>query len=529
MIKYLPLSAGMVGLLAVIVATALFFGRGNTATAQSSFFNPCSKGELAATTPNTPSDIKGTFGIGLDPATCQRFRTPEDLPGQYNSGGLIYFTPPGWKVAKDADIPDGTTVGTFKSEAVLGILDNACNTVVNVNFTLLDATTDRSKEVKALAPGAKDRLSPLAKLDANGIPAGASGWPTYLNDGAQRVGMDLSKLVARFVGINTKDVPGTTVILNFLIFQPGATVSDKIKLDPALGYPSVTVLQDPTQAGSSQDPISDFCAPLWTESTLNGTAGGATFRGNPADGTYDFVTWVLPAADANGDGIENALDPCPFSAKSGWDPRATLVVGMPGDQDADGLPDACDPFPAVKSLHSADNGIGGSDEDADGWQNRGDNCPLVPNGPREANVAGVGNQTDTDGDGLGDACDPNLTVRDGQGLPVCLVNQVTIGSGGPAPADPTKLAPCDPNAVIQTGPTDTPAPTPTFIPGTTTRPTVAPVTGSGGVGSGPAGGIGTLAPAGTSIPAWAAMLAVLGALGLCLGFGLMGARIWRRR
>ena len=81
----------------------------------------------------------------------------------------------------------------------------------------------------------------------------------------------------------------------------------------------------------------------------------------------------------------------------------------------------------------------------------------------------------------------------------------------------------------QTGATDTPVPTPTFIPGTTTRPTNAPVSGGTGLTGAPGGGIGTLAPSGTSIPAWAAMLAALGALGLCFGFGLMGTRLWRRR
>jgi Thrombospondin type 3 repeat len=534
MIRYLPVKAGMLALLIAIAGTGLFFGRDSTMAAN--FFNPCAAATLAASTANAPSDITGTFGIGVDPATCGRFPSAIARPGEYNSAGLIYFTPPGWKVATDADIPDGATVGTFKSEAVLGLLDNGCNTVVNVNFTLLDGTIDRSKSVDALPPGSKDRLSNLAKKDANGVPAVASGWPTYLNDTATKDGMDLSKLIARFVGVDTTDVTGTTIILQFLVFQPGATVSNQITLDPALGYPAVTVLQDPTQAGSAQDPISDFCAPLWTQSTLQGTVGGTTFRGNPGDGVYDFVTWVLPAPDANGDGIENALDPCPSTAKPGWDPRATVSQGQPGDQDADGIPDACDPFPTVPSLHVSANGVG-KDEDGDGWQNRGDNCPLVPNGAAQANVPGVGNQTDTDQDGIGDACDPNPTVKDGQGPPVCLVTQVTIGSGGTAPADPTALAPCNPNAVPPApgqpaAATNTPAPTPTFIPGTTTRPTNAPVAGSsgiGGVGGGPAGGIGSLAPAGTSIPAWAAMLAVLGALGLCLGFGLMGARIWRRR
>ncbi len=277
------------------------------------------------------------------------------------------------------------------------------------------------------------------------------------------------------------------------------------------------MLQDPTQAGSAEDPISDFCAPLWTESTLQGTAGGATFRGNPGDGTYNFVSWVLAAPDYDGDGIENGLDPCFDKPNaSGWDPRATLIAGQHGDEDADGLPNDCDPNPAVASLKVSANGVG-LDEDGDGWQNRGDNCPLVPN-PE---------QTDTDSDGIGDACDPHEGTRDGEGLPICEVTTVTIGSGGPTPADPQGMAPCDLNATIPSGATATPAPTPTVNPSTGVRPTNAPSTG--GLTGGPSGGIGTLAPSGTGIPAWAAMLAALGTLGLCFGFGLMGTRLWRRR
>jgi hypothetical protein len=63
MVKYLPLSAEML--------------------------NPCSNTQLAATPANTPSDIAGTFGIGLDPATCGRFPSAEAWPAEYNAGGLI--------------------------------------------------------------------------------------------------------------------------------------------------------------------------------------------------------------------------------------------------------------------------------------------------------------------------------------------------------------------------------------------------------------------------------------------------------
>jgi hypothetical protein len=520
--RYLHFSSGLVLLLAVIT-TALFMGR--DATAQQSYFNPCGNAQLATTAANTPSDMTGTFGIGLA-ADCGPFSNAGSAL-QYNSGGLIYFTPPGWTVAKDADIPDGTKVGTFNSKATLGLLDNPCSGVLPVAFTLFEATTNRASTIDQKASGQPDRLSPMRDNNGDGIPDAAMQWPSYLNTVAQKDGMDLSQLRARMVGVNTSSIANLTVVLNFLIFEPGATVSNKIRLDPRLGYPSVTILNDPSGVASPTDPVNDFCAPLYTLATLNGMAGSATFRANPGDGTYNVVTWVASAPDEDADGIENSLDPCPTTPNaSGWDPRGPKIQN-PGDQDGDGLPDDCDPFPTVPSVGGAANGLAHNDEDGDGWSNRSDNCPILSNP----------DQADTDGDGLGDACDPHPNDISPQ-IFKCIVTPITIGNGGPAPADPLAMTPCDPTAAIPASnqATNTPVPTPTFIPGTTTRPTNAPSTSGGsssgsgsGVGSGPAGGIGTLAQAGTSIPAWAAMLAVLGALGLCLGFGLMGTRIWRRR
>src|SRR3970282_2309317 len=54
------------------------------------------------------------------------------------------------------------------------------------------------------------------------------------------------------------------------------------------------------------------------------------------------------------------------------------------DTDGDTLVNACD-----------------SDDDADTVLDASDNCPLVANGPAQAGVPGVGNQTNTDGDSQG--------------------------------------------------------------------------------------------------------------------------------
>ncbi len=59
--------------------------------------------------------------------------------------------------------------------------------------------------------------------------------------------------------------------------------------------------------------------------------------------------------------------------------------------------------------------------------NADDNCPTVANGPNEAGVPGVGNQTDSDGDEVGDACD-NCPLRPNP-------NQIDTG-GVASPGDP---------------------------------------------------------------------------------------------
>jgi len=135
------------------------------------------------------------------------------------------------------------------------------------------------------------------------------------------------------------------------------------------------------------------------------------------NGGYDWMSWTMPACpDADQDGVCDAVDKCPAD----FDPTNN-------DVDSDGTGDVCD-----------------ADADNDTDLNAADNCPLKANADQlDANTNGIGDvcedaathtlmdtdgdtvpdatdncdtkanapaQTDTDGDGFGDACDANPSV-----------------------------------------------------------------------------------------------------------------------
>jgi hypothetical protein len=176
----------------------------------------------------------------------------------------------------------------------------------------------------------------------------------------------------------------------------------------------------------------------------------------------------------------------------------------------------------------------GDDEDKDCFANRADNCPndkqLKDNdAPPDATV-NTPDIVDGDYDGIGDACDPNPTVVNGEFQGYCIAFTLDVGqpptqetgtrSSVPAPE-------CAGQSVIQQPITQTPPPATATPFGQTPKPTVAGgvCTGAGCEGT----GVGSLSPTNAGIPIWAAVMAALGGVGLLIGAGMLRLGHAKRR
>ena len=376
-------------------------------------FNPSGIFSLSSGAANTPATFTTSFNL-----------PPQDL----NFARNVSFIPPEWGVASASDLAIGTQVGTLSSQATLGILGAACAQILPVQFDLLNGSVNTADTISPLPAGQSNRLQPLKDdADSNGIPDGADKYPDYLNTLFPGITPK-----ARMVGITIiKSAQNLPVVLNFVIFEPGTQlpptnlIPDPLTFDPRLGFPSVTVLQDPSEP-ASPSAVTDFCAPL--------TANTDTFdnvRTNPGPGTYTFATFSRSQRDADGDGFENALDTCPFDPNNENPKEPTSP-----NPDKDGIDSACDntsvftPDPLFNNplpwsanspcRFGAGDDLLGGDCDGDFFLNRGDNCPQHHN-PTQA---------DGDNDGIGDECDTNPGTPDGAFIEVGLCRSVTIPGNG---------------------------------------------------------------------------------------------------
>lgn len=369
-----------------------------------------------------------------------------------NFGAAVFFIPPEWEITPGDEIPIGAIAGQLTALATLGIMNNVCDSELTVVFTMLNASTDITDTVAFSDADDNGTGDVFEDKDESGLQDGIEKYPEFI----PRIIGD-AKPIRRSAGIEI--VAGADVLLQFLVFEPGTELIREIPSDEELGYPTMTFLQDIGDPDREPEPgpITDFCSPLRSsnitfgvskdnpctddipveqldplcaaksapleipeEGVSNPDESGIVLFRNPEAGTYTFSTSALGQRDADGDGFENAFDSCPLEPNVG-NPR----IKGDGDVDEDGLDAACDP--------NDDPETGGlnSDEDADGYLNKGDNCPLIANGEEEDNQeeSDVNEQGDPRPDGIGDACDPEPLVPSGDQQLVTATSDLVIGEG----------------------------------------------------------------------------------------------------
>ena len=252
---------------------------------------------------------------------------------------------------------------------------------------------------------------------ANGIMDGADLMPEPIPIWDAAFNYPAGSLVSRAFGkADILPALGATNDVNFIVYNLTSLGQGWITITP-VGYnwvpaatPTNLTITDQTVDTCPpflSGPVRTYGISIGNPAAIPPIVGGKANRQVSAVGQFDYGIRLSGNEDYDGDSVGVTYDNC-------------REVANPAQADTDGdtMGDACDPYPA-----STDNDNDGStgpfqvtlpfdkdqDIDLDKYLNSQDNCLSVANT----------DQKDSDGDGVGDACDPApLVVGDGSGYPV---------------------------------------------------------------------------------------------------------------
>jgi cytosine/adenosine deaminase-related metal-dependent hydrolase len=173
--------------------------------------------------------------------------------------------------------------------------------------------------------------------------------------------------------------------------------------DDAETYATLESTLSSAMSGVDMDAGYEYAAELYPVLTCEDTRPSCDLREPTAD-------------DADGDGVLDASDVCPYV----YDPAQW-------DTDADGAGDSCDDCPLAAGETCE---TGGADVDGDGVPNEDDNCAYLGNPGQE----------DADGDGVGDVCDACEGQDDAGGGCALGIDALRDPSNPDHPPDGTSVA-----------------------------------------------------------------------------------------
>ena len=274
-------------------------------------------------------------------------------------------------------------------------------------------------------------------------PKGVTMLPAPIQAFGEAMGLPAGSLVSRSYGIARLPIFAgieSDMDVNFLVYR-----LHDIGIN---GYLGITLVQypdlrspDPTATGYSPlAQIVQTCPPYEATVTVDGVTSEPDFNedGVPDDLSvtpelnrlvvpetppvqYDYTLRTSMAADYDGDTIPGYADRCdtdPASGSATDDTDGDTLTGtLPGTCETTGAGNGEGNNPKVGLWNAKPPWDAGQDVDSDGYLNYVDNCPTVHDRDLDGDTV-IDYQRDSDGDGVGDVCDPAPTTPgNGKGYP----------------------------------------------------------------------------------------------------------------